>query len=191
MPYISEVPHNSFPFPSFFFLPYPPFLLPLLCRQPAAPATHEQPEAAATVNRSQLQEPQLPPTTATTSCVWTQPCVPPASSGWGSRFLFSLHRQQSFCAAATTTSTCPFTFFLVSPYYAISCSPILIFLILIEIYQDYGLCVDCVLILFNLIMGNSKGVILEHEIIMVWFRDEITSCVRVCMLLLVMWWLIE
>ena len=60
-----------------------------MCRQPAAPATHEQPAIApfTSANSTQLQEPQLPPPTTAKSYVWTQPCVPQASSGWSSRFL--------------------------------------------------------------------------------------------------------
>ena len=36
--------------------------------------------------------------------------------------------------------------------------------------RNYGLCVACVLIWFNFIMGNRNGVIFEHEII----RDFVT-----------------
>ena len=31
--------------------------------------------------------------------------------------------------------------------------------------RNYGLCVDCVLNWFDLIMGNTNGVILEHVIV--------------------------
>ena len=50
--------------------------------------------------------------------------------------------------------------------------------------RNYGLCVDCVLIWFNLIMCNRIGVIFEHEII----RDFVTQIeVQDCKVL--QWWL--
>ena len=46
-----------------------------------------------------------------------------------------------------------------------------------SVIRNYENGVDWILVWFNPIIGNRNSVIFEHEIIRVWFRNEISSSV--------------